>query len=93
MTPSKVRQVVGSAFTLLAEVVADGRADNVVEMDASLQVALRQVLFPLLERLGDASLSLSAASELTLYRICAAVGDRSVPHVLCFPCASRRCGW
>ena len=39
------------------------------------------MLFPLLERLGDESLALSTAAELTLCRVCAALGDAAIGSV------------
>ena len=80
-------QVVGSAFDLLTVAVAASTDDAVsddsagaggtvdIGSRAAVQVALRRMLFPLLERLGDDSLALSSASELTLCRICASLGD------------------
>ena len=46
---------------------------------SSVQVALRLSLFPLLERLGDRAAALSAASEITLCRLCVALGE---PHAV-----------
>lgn len=52
-----------------------------------VQLALRLSLFPLLERLGDASLVISSAAELTLCRLCVAVDALSVRRGSA-PCAT-----
>ena len=75
-------RVVGSAFELLAA-AAEGAEGGVVGGGSrpAVQVALRRMLFPLLERLGDESLALSTAAELTLCRVCAALGDAAIGSV------------
>lgn len=86
--------VAGSAFELLAAAVAAapptsspprgvviGGGGIGVGASAAVQVALRRLLFPLLERLGDSTLSLASAAEVTLCRVCVAIADPAVPSV------------
>ena len=57
------------------KVSADKLSPVWVGDSASVQVALRLSLFPLLERLGDRSATLSSAAEITLCRQCVALGE------------------
>ena len=56
-------------------------ARMLVSMQAEVQVTLCRVLFPLLERLGETALAVSAAAELTLCRVCVALRDPSTGSI------------
>ena len=58
-----------------------GAARTLVSMQAEVQVTLCRVLFPLLERLGETALAVSAAAELTLCRVCVALRDPSTGSI------------